>query len=182
VAGTTMPTGDVSLIVSAGNAGGGRGTLNGLSPDVASFTTTTLPGSNGASYTVHAHYAGDGTFAPSDDPTGVSVTVNKEASKLQAAIVTFDVNTGNIAGFGATNFPYGSPYILRFDILNSTGTATNCQLLTSGVSTGCAFDATGTVMNVTDNGATLGGGSFGVNSQGHAEDLTIQLLPGTHNI
>jgi hypothetical protein len=109
------------------------------------------------------------------------VTVNKEASKIQAAIVTFDPNTGNLGGFGATNFPYGSPYILRFDILNSTGTATNCQLLTSGISTGCAFDSTGTV-TVTDNSSPLDGGSFGVNSQGHAEDPLIQLLPGTHNI
>ena len=181
VAGTTMPTGDVSLIVSAGNAGGGRGTLNGLSPDVASFTTTTLPGSNGASYTVHAHYAGDGTFAPSDDPTGVTVTVNKEASNLQLGIVTLD-SAGNPLMTNATSFVYGSPYLLRVDVLNSTGTATNCQPLTpGGVVTGCAREATGTV-TLTDNGKTLDGGTFALNNQGSTEDHLIELTGGAHTL
>src|SRR5207302_228109 len=79
------------------------------------------------------------------DPSGVSVTVNKEASNLQLGIVTLD-SAGNPLMTNATSFVYGSPYLLRVDVLNSTGTATNCQPLTpSGVVTGCAREATGTV-------------------------------------
>jgi hypothetical protein len=80
---------------------------------------------------------------------------------------------------------YGSPYILRMDILNSTGTNSNCQpLVTNGATTGCAFDATGTV-TITDsvNGAAAGPldtSPFVINSAGHAEDQPIQLTGGTH--
>jgi hypothetical protein len=111
------------------------------------------------------------------------VTVSKEASKLQAGIVTFNLNGNITSNPFATSFPYGSPYILRMDILKNTGT---CLPFTTGVVTGCAFDATGTV-TVTDsinNGSPvpLDAGTFGVNSQGHAEDQPIQLLPGMHSI
>jgi len=168
------PTGDVSwLAPTTVNGGVADQTLSGGS---ASVTTTFLPG---GSYSIKAHYTGDGTFAASDDPTGVSVNVTKEASHLQYGIVTFDPNTGNITSTNATSFAYGSPYILRFDILNSTGNSTNCQLLTTGVSTGCAFDATGTI-TITDNGSPLDGGTFQVNSEGSSEDQPIQLSGGSH--
>src|SRR5437016_10269948 len=79
---------------------------------------------------------------------------------------------------------YGSPYILRMDILNSIGTSTNCQPLVQATNPGCAFDATGTV-TITDsvNGAApvpLDTGTFTINSAGHAEDQPIQLTAGTH--
>ena len=178
VAGTVQPTGDVSLIASAGNVGVGWGKLNGLNPDVASFSTTTLPG---GSYTVNAHYAGDGTFAPSVDPTGVSVTVNKEASNVQLGIVTLD-SAGRPLMTNATSFVYGSPYLLHVDVLNSTGTALTCQpLVPAGVVTGCAQDATGTV-TLTDNGKALDGGTFALNSQGNVEDHVIELAGGAHTL
>jgi hypothetical protein len=170
------PTGDVALLARntvAANDGGTGSTLTG---GATSFTTTTLPG---GSYSVIAHYAGDGTFAPSDS-NGVPVIVAKENSRLQAGIVTFDPNTGNVTSTNATSFPYGSPYVLRFDILNSSTNV--CQpLVASGTTTGCAVDATGTV-TITDNGAPLDQGAFPVNSGGHGEDQPIQLLPGAHTI
>jgi hypothetical protein len=99
---------------------------------------------------------------------------------LQAGIVTFDPATGNITSTNAMSFPYGSPYVLRFDILNSSNNA--CQpLVAGGTTTGCAVDATGTV-TITDNGAPLDQGAFPVNSEGHGEDQPIQLLPGPHTI
>jgi len=64
------------------------------------------------------------------------------------------------------------------DILKSSGT---CLPFATGAVSGCAFDATGTI-TVTDNGTPLDAGTFGVNSQGHGEDLPIQLLAGTHNL
>ncbi|HYL64560.1 MAG TPA: Ig-like domain repeat protein, partial [Candidatus Methylomirabilis sp.] len=77
---------------------------------------------------------------------------------------------------------YGSPYILRMDILNSTGTAANCQpLVTSGTTSGCALDATGAV-TITDNGGAFAGSPFSINSSGHAEDQPIQLTGGAHTL
>lgn len=171
--GSGTPTGDVSFPVpTTVNGGIGPAPLNGSG--VASLSTTFLPG---GTYTLKAHYAGDGNFAASDDPTGVPVTVNPETSKVQYGIVAFDANN-NIISTNATSFAYGSPYILRIDILNSTNTA--CQpLVSGGTQTGCALDATGKV-TITDNGSPLDTSPFAINSAGHAEDQPIQLAPGTH--
>jgi hypothetical protein len=175
--GSGTPTGDVSLVGPSGTVNGGIGDAT-LSGGAVNITNVILPG---GSYKVTAHYAGDGTFAPSDS-TGVPVVVNKENSRLQYGIVTFGSN-GAITSTNATSVVYGSPYILRIEILNSSANA--CQpLVTGGTKTGCAFDATGTV-TITDsvNGATsvpLDTGTFVINSAGHAEDQPIQLAPGTH--
>lgn len=175
--GSGTPSGDVSFPApTAVNGGVGSATLN--AGGVASLSTTFLPG---GPYTLKAHYAGDGNFAASDDPTGVPVNVTPENSKLQVGIVTFSPTTGAITSTNATTFAYGSPYILRIDILNSAGTATNCQPLTTGVTTGCALDATGSV-TITDGGAPLDTSPFPINSAGHAEDQPIQLGAGTHNL
>ncbi len=168
------PTGDVSFIApTAVNGGVGDVTL---AAGTKSVSTTFLPG---GTYSVTAHYTGDGTFAPSDS-NAVPVSVSMETSKLQVGIVTLDPATGNPTNANATTVAYGSPYVLRMDILNSTGTATNCQpLVANGVTTGCAVDATGTV-TVTDNGNPLDAGTFAVNIAGHAEDQPIQLGVGVH--
>jgi hypothetical protein len=168
-------TGDVGLLApTAVNGGIGEGVLSGGS---ATISTTFLPG---GSYSLNARYAGDNTFASSTSSPGVPVVVNKENSHLQYGIVTFDPTTGNITSINATSLVYGSPYILRMDILNSSGTSANCQpLQTGGILTGCAFDATGTV-TIKDNGSNLDTGIFTINSAGHAEDQPIQLTGGTH--
>jgi hypothetical protein len=173
------PTGDVSLLAPT-TANGGIGNAP-LSSGTVTVNNIILPG---GSYSVHAHYAGDGTFAPSDSNL-VPVTVTKENSKLQIGIVTQDPATGNILSTNATSLAYGSPYVLRMDILNSkgtTGTGGNCQPLANSSnppSSGCAFDATGTVM-VTDGTTPLDAGTFPINSLGNAEDQPIQLAPGSH--
>ena len=174
---TGTPTGDVAVLGPSGSIG-----INGFcSQCTLSGGTTTISGVilPGGTYNAKAHYAGDGTFAASDS-AGVPVVVTKENSALQMGIVTFNINTGSIVSTNATSFSYGSPYILRMDILNHTGTTTNCQpLVTGGTATGCAFDATGTI-TLKDNGNPLDGGSFPVNSEGHAEDQPIQLGAGSH--
>ena len=166
-------TGDVGLVApTTVNGGIGDATLSGGS---ATITTTSLPG---GTYNLNARYAGDTTFASSTSTPGVPVVVNKENSRLQYGIVTFDPVTGNINSTNATSVAYGSPYILRIDILNGTSNA--CQpLVANGVTTGCAFDATGTV-TITDNGGSLDTGTFVINSAGHAEDQPIQLSGGPH--
>lgn len=174
---TGTPAGDVSVLgpfsATQKNGGGTGGTLSG---GTVTINNVILPG--GSPVNLTAHYAGDGTFAASDSAP-VSITVNKENSRLQMGIVTFSLATGNITSTNATNFAYGSPYILRMDILKGAG---GCQLFVQGGDTsGCAFDATGTV-TLTDNGSNLDGGTFPVNSEGHTEDQPIQLTPGTHNL
>jgi hypothetical protein len=174
---TGTPTGDVSVLGPALPSTNGGGNGGPLASGVATLTGVILPG---GSYNATAHYAGDGTFAASDDATGVPVNVTKENSSLQMGIVTFDINTGNILNTNASTFAYGSPYILRMDILNHTGTATNCQpLATGGVVAGCAIDATGTI-TLKDNGSLLDGGTFVLNSEGHVEDQPINIGAGSH--
>ena len=171
-------TGDVGLIApTTVNGGIGNGTLSG---GIATITTTSLPG---GTYNLTARYAGDTNFASSTSMPGVPVTVNKENSRLQYSIVTMDAS-GNILNTNATSVAYGSFYILRMDILNSTNNA--CQpLVTNGVTTGCAFDATGTVTFTDSASGTppgTGAGTFTINSLGHAENQPIQLTGGTHNL
>jgi hypothetical protein len=171
-------TGDVGLIApTTVNGGIGNGTLSGGS---ATITTSSLPG---GTYNLTARYAGDTNFASSLSSPGVPVTVNKENSRLQYSIVTFDAN-GNILNTTATSVVYGSAYILRMDILNSTTNA--CQpFVTGGVTTGCAFDATGTVTftdSVSGTPPGTGAGTFTINTAGHAENQPIQLTGGTHNL
>jgi hypothetical protein len=169
--GTGTPTGDVTLVAPT-TVNGGIGCpvpsvpfCGALSSGSATINTTFLPG---GSYNLVALYAGDTTFASSTS-NAVPVVVNKENSRLQYSIVT-PTNTN------ATSVVYGSSYILRMDILNSTTNA--CQpLVAGGATTGCAFDATGAV-TITDNGTLLG--TFVINSEGHAEDQTIQLTGGSH--
>jgi subtilase family serine protease len=83
--GTGAPTGQVSLITTAGPAAG-TFTLSNGSVDA---TTTLLPG---GTYTVTAHYAGDGTYGASDSAPGIPVTVTSEPSttSLQAFTIGYD--------------------------------------------------------------------------------------------
>jgi hypothetical protein len=175
--GTVVPTGDVSLLApTTVNGGIGDATLSG---GAVTITGVILPG---GSYNLNARYAGDTTFASSTS-NPVPVVVSKENSGLQYGIVTFDA-AGHILSTNATSFAYGSPYILRIDILNHTGNTTNCQPLanvTTPPTSGCAFDATGTV-TIKDNGSNLDTGTFVINSAGHAEDQPIQLAAGTHSL
>jgi len=172
-------TGDVGLLApTAVNGGIGDGTLSGGS---STITGVILPG---GSYNLNARYAGDTTFASSTSTPGVPVVVNKENSRLQYSIVTFDPASGAITNANATSFVYGSPYVLRMDILNSTSNA--CQpLVTGGTTTGCAFDATGTVTFTDSASGTppgTGAGTFTINSAGHAENQPIQLNGGVHSL
>jgi hypothetical protein len=182
---TGTPSGDVSLLgpPTTINSGINFSALSGGTPDTATLDTTFLPG---GSYSVKAHYAGDGTFAPSDS-NAVPVVVNKENSRLQMGVVTLDPVTAAALSTNANAYAYGSVVtVLRFDILNST--ANPCQLVIVGgnvaygaTTSGCAFDAQGT-LTVTDNGNPLDGGSFKINSSGNAEDQSLQLAGGQHTI
>jgi hypothetical protein len=182
--GSGTPSGDVSLIAQTGNTssnatGIGPFTLSGGS---VAGSTIMLPG---GSYNVTAHYAGNGTFAASDSSPGIPVTVNKESSETELRLAT--PGAGGIPVYNVTTVPYGSIYILRMDVTNSSG-----QLCAPGSGAlGEQFSPTypcptGTVAVTpapTDQNSPKGSvaGQYTLNSQGYAEDQYLQQVPGTYS-
>jgi len=132
--GTTQPSGNVSLIGNGGTVSIDGGTLT---TGTISIPTTFLPG---GTYTVVAHYAGDGTFAPSDS-NAVSVTVGKENAQVVPTLVTPACNASGVT------VHYGDPYLFRVDV-NTTGTLCS-DITTKSVPTG--------TVTLTDNGSPLDG-------------------------
>ncbi len=147
-----------------------------LSSGTAIWNSTLFPG---GTYTVTAHYAGDGTFGASDS-NGIPVTISPEAGKIFVNLITFDVN-GMPQDHTANTVTYGAPYIMRVEVADSAATVSSAQGVTSKCSTGAASCATGTV-NVTANGAPVDGGLFRLNNKGFAEDWFIQLGGGSYNL
>lgn len=188
--GTVKPTGDVSLIakptagpqmsVSAGTIG-----ANGAAAGAVNLPTNFLPG---GTYPVVAHYAGDGTFAPSDSAP-LTVTVAKENSTVQTVLLYEDPLSGNLTS--VTTTPYGSLYLLRIDVLGTvngdneicatnlipcpTGTVT---LTDSGTPLKDFPNTAGGAGNPSTNTATL-------NVLGMVEDRLLEsngLIGGPHSI
>jgi hypothetical protein len=125
-------------------------------------TTDLLPG---GTYTVTAHYPGDGTFAASDSTPPVSVTVAPEGSKVAVSFITQNAQ-GNISTFSAG--PYGSAVYLRADVSGNSG---------EGVPTG--------TVTFKDNGAAISGiPALTLNSQGNVlpTNPTLTFTAGTHPI
>jgi len=167
------PTGQISLIAqptSSITQGIGGFNLNGSG--VASGSTEMLPG---GTYSVTAHYPGDSTYGPSDS-TGISITVNKEASQPKAYLVTFNAN-GTINNPNTSTAVYASPYLLRVDVDNAAGQLCS-PVATTAASTACP---TGSV-TLTNNGKQLDAGTYPINSFGYVEDLAVQLPGGTNSI
>ncbi len=183
ITGTGVPAGDVSLIATFPD-----GTTHGFdhftltSGAVSGAKTQSLPG---GTYTVSAHYTGDGTNAPSDS-TPVQVTVGKESSQTFVVVPTFD-SQGNLLNGNATSVVYGSRYILRMYVTDKNGVAS-----TTGPPSPTCYQEnlltcpSGTV-TLTDNGALVdtGGGGPGVynlNNFGYTRDISPTLLGGVHSL
>ena len=177
--GSGTPTGDVSLIAQTGSSssnvtGIGPFTLSGGS---VSDSTNMLPG---GTYNVTAHYAGNGTFAASDSSPGIPVTVGKESSLTEIRLVTLNATGPPV--YNVTTVPYGSPYVLRMDVTNSSGQL--CASPTTGlISYPCPTGSLTVSPAPTDQNPPPGTvpGSYTLNSQGYAEDQPIQQPPGTYN-
>jgi hypothetical protein len=176
--GSGTPTGNVSLIANTAPPTAPtevtKQGVQGFSLDPngsVAGTTNALPG---GTYNVVAQYAGDGTFGSSTS-SPASVTVNPEASKVQMAYELFDPTTGSITNPTATTAPFGTPSLLRVNVTSAAGDA--CPNNATG-DTGCP---TGNI-TLTDNGNSLDGGTFALNSEGYAEDQLIDLPGGTHNL
>jgi hypothetical protein len=156
-------TGDISLRNGDTPTLSGSGFVDGrtLSGASAIFTTNFLPG---GTYHVVAHYAGDGTFAPSDS-TGVSVTVAHEPSTVALAISTVDT-AGTIAPY-VNPQPYGSFLYFRADVSGSSGNGTPSGSL-----------------NFLDGGSNIFGFTSALNSEGTATSTQgfSGLSTGNHPI
>ena len=183
--GTGVPGGDVSLIATPIPP---DGTTRGLDQftlangAISGVKTQSLPG---GTYNVSAHYAGDGTNAPSDSAS-VQVTVAKESSQTFIVVPTFD-SQGNLLNGNATSVTYGSRYLIRMYVTDKNGVAS-----TTGPPTPTCYQEnlltcpSGTV-TLTDNGALadVGGGGPGIynlNNFGYTRDLTPNLLGGVHSL
>ncbi len=150
--GTGTPSGMASLVTSTGQPAG----LFTLSNGAVSGTTDTLPG---GSYTVTAHYAGDGTYAASDSSPGIAVTVASEPSATTLSAFTLDQH-GNSTPF--TSGPYGGAIVyLTASVAGKSG---------QGVPTG-TVNLTQTLNGTTTN---FTGDPFPLNSQA----LTMIPFPG----
>jgi Pro-kumamolisin, activation domain/Bacterial Ig-like domain (group 3) len=184
---TGTATGDVSLIATL--AGPNGATTQGLdqftlnsSGQVVNAKTNSLPG--GTSYQVYAHYAGDGTNAPSDSAP-VTVTVGKETSQTFIAVPTFSGGTetsGNV-----TSVPFGSTYIIQMVATNSAAVANPTGLPTGACAQVNLLTCPTGKVTLTDNGTLLGNGAGGpgiyaLNSAGYTQNLTPNLTGGTHTL
>jgi hypothetical protein len=170
--GPQVPTGTISLVAGSTTGQGvdffplSGGTVNSVS---VNSSTVFLPG---GTYSVKAHYGGDGTYLGSDSlPT--TVTITPEASRTTMGIVTTTPCTTS------ASVVYGSPYVLSVAVSDVHTAATPCAPNETG-----AFPTGNVTVTDTFNSATspLDGGSFKLNSVGYFEDQIIQLPVGTHTI
>lgn len=112
--GKGVPSGQVSLLTGADPSVSQGVQSFALTNGSASASTGLLPG---GTYTVKAHYAGDGTFAPSDsDP--VSVVIAPEASNVTLSAMTVD-DRGYLIPF--ISGPYGSLIIYSAAVAGASG-------------------------------------------------------------
>jgi len=154
---TGTPTGNVAINALASNGSLGNGTLTD-----GAFTGP-LSSFPGGSYSVQAHYPGDGTFAASDS-NAVDLTVNPEASTTRLQLLLVNPSSGSVSSVSSgTTYPYGGFYLVRADVAGISGQGT----------------ATGNVA-LTDAGAVVDGGTFRLNSTADTEDQTTALTPGVH--
>jgi len=166
-----QPIGSVALLATQGNQSLGLNNFT-LSNGTASGTTNLLPG--GTSYSLQARYEGDGNFAGSDS-NATTVTVNPEPSVTNAHVVAFDVSTGQVTNSNATAVSYGSLYLLRADVENSSGSTCSSSTNTL-VLYACP---TGSVTLSVDGTAAA---PYPLNSEGSAENQSPVLTAGTHTV
>lgn len=158
--GTGAPSGLASLLTSNGHLAGTFTVANGS----ASGTTGLLPG---GSYTVAAHYAGDGTFGASDSAPGIAVTVSAEPSVMTVQAFTVD-NNGNATRF--TGGQYGQDIVyISAAVSGKSG---------MGLPTG-NINLTQTLNGTTTN---MAGDPYALNSEGNVLAVGEYFTPGAYTI
>ncbi|HEX3354739.1 MAG TPA: Ig-like domain repeat protein [Terriglobales bacterium] len=152
-------TGDVSLLTNLPGSVQGVAFLT-LSAGASTGNSDGLPG---GTYQVHAHYAGDATFAASDSAP-VTITVSPENSTTTLSVLGFDAG-GNVIPF--ISQPYGNPAYFRADVSGLSG---------NGVATG-TVSFSGSGLNFPQN-------PYSLNSEGAAATSLgiFTIPPGQHAV
>ena len=150
------PTGSVSIngLTAVGSVQSGT-----LASGVYAASLSNFPG---GTYSVQAHYAGDGTYGSSDS-NPITLTVSPEASTTTLRPLLYNAGSGSSSSVSTAS--YGNLFLLRADVSGYSG---------QGI-------ATGNVAFI-DNGAALDAGTFRLNSNGYTEDQTALLAPGSHTL
>jgi Pro-kumamolisin, activation domain/Bacterial Ig-like domain (group 3) len=137
-------------------------------------------------YTVKAHYSGDGTFAPSES-SAITVVLSKQSSAVTVSFVTF-TNSGAVAAISAAaqNVQYGSDYTLRVDVAGtSSGLCTDSsgnRVRTCPTGTVNLFDGTSALNDFPNAQNPNASSTSRLNDRGFTEDQPIQLNVGAHAI
>jgi len=155
--GAGTPTGSIVLMASQSGQNSGLATF-ALANGIATGSTSLLPG---GTYSLTAHYSGDGTYAASDSAS-TQVTVNKEESITAASLATYDFTNGGFR-YGST-VPYGSVAFLRADVTAAEGATCAPSPQQTGIP--CP---TGNV-NFTSGSQPIDAGSYSLNTLGYTED------------
>jgi trimeric autotransporter adhesin len=154
-AGSGVPTGNVSFLVSSGGLGDPVDPTNGgflnnvplATLDGTGNYTVDITNLPAGTYTVTARYGGDSTFASSSS-LPIQVTVGTEDAT--ATIATNAFNGTTCVETPATTFTYGSYVWTDVTVAGESG---------QGVPTG--------TVSITDNGSSLIATSLNANGQGH---------------
>jgi hypothetical protein len=156
---TGTPTGNVSINALASNGSVQNGTLQNGS------YTGSLSNFPGGVYSVQAHYAGDGTYAPSDS-NPITLTVSPESSTTALRALLYNPANGAITTVAnGGSYPYGGFVLLSAQVAGASGQG----------------NATGNI-TLTDSGTLIDGGTFRLNSTSNTEDQTRSLATGAHII
>lgn len=167
--GTGKPTGDVSLSASVSSSTQGIGFYTLVGGAVTNGLLNDLPG---GSYSVAAHYAGDGTFAPSDS-NSVTVTVTPESSTTRISAV--DQNNNPVVG---GTLPFGTGLFVRADVAGNSGQGEPTGMVTfTDICNGTPCNLPGSIFNPVANPVSL-------NSQGNTSigAGVINFDAGNHSI
>ena len=125
-----------------------------------SGTTHSLPG---GTYSYNAHYAGDGTFAPSDSAPPVSITVQPEPTTTTITVFTARAGGSLIPYSGGT---YGMPLYFNAHVAGNSGYGTPTMWI-----------------NIIDTmGSGLGSAYLDNRSSDALSPVVTSLDPGPHSI
>ena len=139
------------------------------SGQVSEFPTAYLVG---GSYTVTAHYTGDGVNGASDSTPPISVTVNPEPSVTNLSVLAYNPATQSFFSVASTSIPYGYFDLARADIF---GGNSGQESATGNVT---FTDNNGPIVDPNGNPA----GTFALNTEGYTEDQTPFFAVGAHSV
>jgi hypothetical protein len=133
-------------------------------------STQFLPG---GTYTVVAHYPGDGTFGASESNPPISVTISAENSTAAVTVGAVNLAAQTVSTLSASPaaVPYGVLNLIRVDV---TGNSSHEETATGNVTVTDSF--TGGLVGPTGSPAS----TLTLNSEGYLEDQTAFLGVGSH--